>query len=389
MKIVDVCAFYAPRGGGVKTYIEHKLREGPARGHEIVVIAPGSEDRIERRGPLARILWMQEPVFPLDRNYHYFADRARLHAVLDAEDPDIVEVSSPWRSASIIADWRGRAPKAMIAHADPLSAFAYRWFGGVADRPTIDKGFDWYWRHLRRLDAQVDLIVSASESLSSRLRDGGLTKVVTNPMGVEAGTFSPAHRDEGLRAQLLQQCGLPAGATLLLGVGRHSPEKRWDLVIKAATIAGGKAPVGLVLVGGGRTHKRTAKAIAGNPHIVALKPIADRLGLARLMASADALIHGCEAETFCFAAAEGIASGLPVIVPDQGGASDQGRASAGYLYEATNAASATDAILRLIADRRTGQPRTYAPPRLMTEHFDALFALYEERVRGRQLRRAG
>ena len=389
MRIVDVCAFYAPRGGGVKTYIEHKLREGPARGHEIIIIAPGREDRIERRGPLARIIWMQSPKFPLDRNYHYFADRERLHAMLDELGPDLVEVSSPWRSASIIADWRSAVPKAMIAHADPLSAFAYRWFGGVADRETIDRGFDWYWRHLRRLDGKFDLIVSASNSLTERLREGGLTKVVTNPMGVEAGTFSPLHRDEGLRARLLAQCGLPAGATLLLGVGRHSPEKRWDLVIKAATAAGNKAPVGLVLVGGGRTHKRTAKAIAGNPHIVTLKPIADRPALASLMASADALIHGCEAETFCFAAAEGIASGLPVIVPDQGGASDQGRASGGYLYEATNAAAATDAILRLIADRASGQPRPLLEPRLMSAHFDALFDLYETQVSARELRRAG
>ncbi|WP_174273302.1 glycosyltransferase, partial [Sphingomonas bacterium] len=238
MKIVDVCAFYAPRGGGVKTYVEHKLKAGPERGHDIVVIAPGPADRIERRGPLARIVWMRSPAFPLDRNYRYFADRPALHRVLDAERPDIVEVSSPWRSASIIADWQGDAPIALIAHADPLSAFAYRWFGGVADRATIDRRFEWYWRHLRRLDARFDLVVSASDSLSVRLRAAGLTKVVTNPMGVEAGVFSPAHRDEALRARLLAQCGLPADATLLLGVGRHSPEKRWDLVIRAATAAG-------------------------------------------------------------------------------------------------------------------------------------------------------
>ncbi|NIJ07789.1 alpha-1,6-mannosyltransferase [Sphingomonas vulcanisoli] len=388
MKIVDVCAFYAPRGGGVKTYIEHKLREGPAREHEIVVIAPGKEDRIELRGPLARIVWMQSPIFPLDSNYRFFADRDRLHALLDAEAPDMVEVSSPWRSASIIAGWRGATPKALIAHADPLSAFAYRWFGGVADRPTIDKGFDWYWRHLRRIDRDFDLVVSASESLSARLREGGLTKVVTNPMGVEAGVFSPLHRDERLRADLLAQCGLPAEATLLLGVGRHSPEKRWEMVIGAATAAGGRAPVGLVLVGGGRTHRRTAKAIAGNPHIVALKPIADRPALARLMASADALIHGCEAETFCFAAAEGLASGLPLIVPDEGGASDQGRASAGYLYEASNPVAATEAILRFVRDRAAGVSRAYAEPRTMAAHFDALFAIYAQHVRRDERRRA-
>jgi alpha-1,6-mannosyltransferase len=26
MRIVDVCAFYSPQGGGVRTYIEQKLR---------------------------------------------------------------------------------------------------------------------------------------------------------------------------------------------------------------------------------------------------------------------------------------------------------------------------------------------------------------------------
>jgi hypothetical protein len=33
----------------------------------------------------------------------------------------------PWRSASTIADWPGNAPRALIMHADPLSAYAYRW----------------------------------------------------------------------------------------------------------------------------------------------------------------------------------------------------------------------------------------------------------------------
>jgi alpha-1,6-mannosyltransferase len=40
MKIVDVCAFYAPKGGGVRTYIDRKLKAGAALGHEVVVIAP-------------------------------------------------------------------------------------------------------------------------------------------------------------------------------------------------------------------------------------------------------------------------------------------------------------------------------------------------------------
>lgn len=382
MKIVDVCAFFAPGGGGVRTYVERKLVAAPARGHEIVIVAPGDRDWEERRGPHARIRWLKSPQFPLDRAYRYFADRAALHAVLDSERPDMIEVSSPWRSASLVAQWRGDARIALIAHADPLSAYAYRWFGAVADRATIDRQFDWYWRHLRRLDRRFDLVMSASESLSVRLREGGLRKVVTNPMGVEPGLFSPRLRDAGLRARLLAECGLAEDAVLLLGVGRHAPEKRWEMIARAATAAGASAPVGLVIAGGGRAHKRTLAAVAGNPHIRLLAPIGDRGALATLMASGDALAHGCEAETFCFTAAEAIASGLPVIAPDQGGAADLAHAAGGLLYRAGSLAAAADAIVRFVRER-PAPPPPHRATRSMDDHFDTLFALYETCLRRR------
>ena len=63
---------------------------------------------------------------------------------LDALAPDLVEVSSPWSSATMVARWHGRAPRALIMHADPLAAYAYRWFGGIARRETIDRQFDWF-----------------------------------------------------------------------------------------------------------------------------------------------------------------------------------------------------------------------------------------------------
>jgi alpha-1,6-mannosyltransferase len=39
MKLVDVSAFYAPKGGGVRTYVDRKLKAGAALGHD-VIIAP-------------------------------------------------------------------------------------------------------------------------------------------------------------------------------------------------------------------------------------------------------------------------------------------------------------------------------------------------------------
>ena len=380
MKIVDVCAFYTPMGGGVKTYVERKLAAGPEQGHEIVIIAPGAENGVQERGDGARIVTVKAPAFPLDKNYFYFNDIVSLHAAISAEKPDILEASSPWRSPSQVARWKGDAPRALIMHSDPLSAYAYRWFGRILERPTIDRHFEWFWRHLRRLDAQYDTVICANTDLANRLIDGGLTKVVTNPMGVEAGIFSPALRDERLRANLLERCGLGPDATLLLGVGRHAPEKRWPMVIDAVMAASYDRPVGFVLVGDGRERKKIMRHAKGNPHIHFLSPITNRVELAQLLASGDALIHGCEGETFGMVAAEARAAGLPLIAPDRGGVADHARGAESQLYEANSSASAAAAIRRFVdGDRAAARAITVAESmnvRTMDQHFVDLFAHY-------------
>lgn len=388
MRIVDVCAFYTPHGGGVKTYVERKLKAGPAAGQEIIILAPGKRRATIGHGPHARIEIMPGRRFPFDGRYHYFDDEQALHEALDVLAPDFVEASSPWGSAAMVARWNGRAPRSLIMHADPLAAYAYRWFGKVASRESIDRGFDWFWRHLRRLDQRYDMILSASDSLTQRLRRGGLGGVVTNPMGVEPGIFSPERRDEGLRARMLARCGLGPDATLLIGIGRLAPEKRWPMVIEAATAAGYNRPVGLLLIGNGRDKAKVLRAAAHNPHIHLVAPVTDRPALAAMLASADALIHGCEAETFCMIAAEAKASGLPLIVPDAGGASDQWLAGQGMRYRAADGASLAGAIAAFLDGNPKGQRERSAlsagRTRTMDDHFADLFAAYGTHREGKR-----
>ena len=380
MRIVDVCAFYAPQGGGVKTYVERKLRAAKPGREEVIIVAPGPTNAtiVDEAG--GRIVTIVSPRFPADKRYRYFADEPALHALLDSLAPDVVEASSPWSSASMVARWRGPALKSLVVHADPLSAYAYRWFGAVASRERIDRGFDWYWRHLRRLDKQFDMVVCASASLSARLTAGGLRKVVTNPMGVPPGVFSPRLRNPELRARLLSRCGLPVDAVLLLGLGRHAPEKRWPMVIDAVTAAGFSNPVGLVLIGDGNEKGKVVRAAKNNPHVHLCAPIGDRGEIAAILASADALIHGCEAETFCLVAAEARASGIPIIVPDQGGAADQFVIGQGDRYAAASPASLVAAIDRFIASnpadhRRSAAAAAHGVPS-MDSHFERLFDAY-------------
>jgi alpha-1,6-mannosyltransferase len=373
VKIVDVCAFFTPHGGGVKTYIEQKLAIGPQLGHDITILAPGDRHEVIEKGPDARIITIPNPRFPLDRKYWYFDDEAALHRTLDDLAPDFLEVSSPWRSPSMVARWPGTAPRALVMHADPLSAYAYRWLEPILTRQTIDRRFEPFWKHLRLMGQSYDRVVCANAELQSRLAQGGVANTTLHPMGIEADVFSPRRRNLDVRRQLLELCDLPESAQLLIGIGRLSAEKRWPMIVDAVAAASQSMPIGLVILGAGNQKKRIERQIAGNPHIRLLPPERDRVTFATLVASADALIHGCEAETFCMSAAEARASGVPLIVPDRGGAADHARGGAGVTYRACNALAAADATIRLLRDPPRGP---FGGVGTMSQHFERLFADY-------------
>ena len=380
MRIVDVCAFYTPSGGGVRTYVEAKLRAAARFGHEVIVIAPGAGHSVTKRGPGAFLVTIPGPNLPVDRRYRYFDDQEALHSALDAWQPDHVEASSPWSSATMVARWPGAATRSLVMHADPLAAYAYRWLGGVAPHSAIDRWFAWLWRHLRGLGCMFDAVVCASAQLTERLADGGVPNTQTIRMGVEPGLFSPSLRSTELRQTALAALGHAADALLLLGIGRFSAEKRWETVLRAAGESGRKLPVGLLLVGDGNRRQRLRMIGEQYRNVGIAPPIADRSQLASLLASADALVHGCESETFCLVAAEARASGVPLIVPDRGAAVEQLVEGAGTTYTAGRERSLERAIDRFVRRgpelQRAAAVRA-SSPRTMDEHFADLFGRYQ------------
>ncbi len=384
MHIVDISALYSPNGGGIRTYTHRKLEIADRLHKRLTVIVPGAAADIQHFGT-ARLITVPSPSFPLDRNYFWFENREIIHAALDAEQPDFIEASSPWGSATAVAEWPGTAPRALVMHADPLSAHAYRWLESLVSRQTIDRGFDWYWRHLRRLDAAFDIVVCASPSYAKRLADGGLQRTAVLPMGVEPGLFTPALRDAALRTRLLDLCRIPDSGTLLLGVGRLSAEKRWPMLIAGATAAGYSRPLGMVIVGVGQGKAAVQRAIGENPHIALLAPISDRQEIARLYASADLLVAGSGAETFGMVMAEARASGLPIIVPDEGAAFDQLVPGQGLAYTSGDAASVAVTIGDGIAQRaglHAAAVAGAAAVPTMDMHFETLFATYDRIAAG-------
>jgi alpha-1,6-mannosyltransferase len=374
MKIVDVCGFYSETGGGVRSYVHHKFDAARAAGHDLTVIAPGDTSRLEQtRG--GRIAWVKSPLMPFDANYRRFVGHREVFAVLDAERPDVVEGSSPWHSGWLAAHWPGRAARALIFHQDFVAGYPYTALSGVMPLDRIDGLFSPYWRHVRRLSRRYDVTVTGGEWLADRLETFGVTNARAVPFGIERGRFTSALRDDALRQKLLALSGASPNGRLLIAVGRFHPEKRHPMLIEAFAKARETRPdLGLVLIGDGLTRKAVARAAAKTGFVHLFGAVGDRDRLAALYASADLLVHGSGAETYGLVVAEAIASGLPVVVPDVGGAADLATGGRGWTYPLGDANACAAAILDAFSDSMSG---SVGEPTYSEDHFVNLFAVYQ------------
>ncbi len=382
MKIVDISEFYSPTGGGVRTYVDKKFKAAARHGHSLTVIAPGTENRVETREG-GKLVWVEAPQLPFDRNYRMFWRAADVWRILDDEAPDVVEGSSPWRGGWIAARWQGLAARMLFMHADPVAVYPQTLLGGVIPSSSIDRLFGLFWSYLRRLNALFDGCVVAGSWLAARFSSYGLRNVHIIPFGVDTASFGPGHRDNAVRLTMLEECGLSPDAALLINVGRHHPEKRVGLLIDSVSKAQQFRPVGLYVIGDGLTHARVRAKAARASHVHVAGRVSDRERLARMVASADALLHGSTAETYGFVVAEALCCGTPVIVPDAGGAGDLAAAEYAETYSPGDLNSAAKAILRLLERDRAGLSRAAleAGQRRVGDiesHFEKLFAFYAQ-----------
>jgi len=385
MKIVDVSGFYSETGGGVASYVRQKLELAARWGHEVVVVAPGMESRVEPRVG-GRIVWVRSPGMPFDPNYHMFWHGDEAWRAIDREAPDVVEGSSPWRGGWLAGHWPGQAVKALVFHQDFIAGYPYTLLGGILSRPKIDRLFDPYWRYVRRLSRVFDVTVTGGDWLAERLKAFSIHNPVSVPFGIETGLFSPTRRDEALRRSLLAACGASPDGRLLLAVGRHHPEKRHRTIIEGFARAREARPdLGLVIIGDGpiRSSVEAWAKTAGNTHVIGA--VSDRQLLARYLASGDVLVHGSGAETYGLVVAEALASGLAVVSPDTGGAADLARRGLSRIYATGDAQSCARAILDLLDASETPHPPVIAdPPGSAESHFAALFQLYQALIDARR-----
>jgi alpha-1,6-mannosyltransferase len=386
VKILDVTEFFSERGGGVRAYLTQLLREGTLRGHQVVIVAPGprAEESAVEGGRLIRV---KGPAMPYDPSYHALWDVPALRALITRERPDVLQASSPYLAAYIAATQTTVPVRALVLHSDQIGSYARpvlsRWLG--ANR--ADMVLRPLWAGLRALAERFDRTVVSARWLALQLESVGVPRVVQAPFGIDRARFSPGLRDEALRAVLLGAKSVDSRARLVVIVGRLALEKRLGFVLDALAGVAARRPIAVVVLGDGPERGRLeARADRLGLDATFLGFVTDRERYAQTLASADALIHGCAVETFGFAVAEALASGVPVVAPAAGGAGELVNEECGLTYhpDATSVEAAL-AIERLL-DKPPGTFTVGAVARAQTipaasSHFNELFTIYEEAMR--------
>ena len=319
MHLLDTTLFHAPHSGGVKRYLGEKRRHCTVRGVRHTLLIPGPCD-----ATCDATITVASPALPFGAGYRLPLRLGAWQRAIEAAAPDAIEVADPYSPAwaALRAADRMGIPVVAFAHSDLSRLLAHRC--GHAAAALADA-------YLRRLYARFDAVWAPSRVIARRLERAGVARVAVQPLGVDPRIFHPDRRDPALRAEL----GLPASTRLLIFAGRLAAEKRIPLLRDAVQRLG--APYHLLLVGGDTARRLDARTTR-------LPYQHDGTALARLLASADVLVHAGEHETFGIVIVEAMACGRPVVGVAAGAIPELVDARVGALATPGDAAAIAAAI---------------------------------------------
>lgn len=334
MHIADITLFFAPHSGGVKRYLLAKHRHfGQQLGMRHSLLVPGERDAEVADG----IFEMKSPRTPWAGGYRLPMRPQRWRTLLNRLAPDIIEAGDPYHLAwtALAAAKDLGIPSVAFAHSDVarvLSSHVSPLAGSLADA------------YLRRLYARFDLVMAPSQSIADRLTQRGVQNVVIQPLGVDGDIFHPAARDATLRSEL----GLANDVRLLIFAGRMAREKQIPLLVDSLARLGNDYH--LLLVGGENRQRLT-------DNVTMLPYEQESTKLARLLASADALVHAGAHETFGLIVIEAMACGIPVVGVRSGALTELIDDDVGVLAQSNDSTCFADAIERLFLLDRAAMGR--------------------------------
>ena len=301
LRILIVTEAFLPQVNGVTNSVLRLLEFCKRAGHEVLVIAPESENAPK---DYLGFKIKHVPSIAMKRLIPMGLPKKELEPFIEGFSPDVIHLASPIFLGHYVARLARKAniPTVSVYQTD-IAGFA-RHYGLTVAHNTLK-------RWVARIHSTTDLTLAPSAWACRDLESSGVKNVKLWKRGVDLVNFTSEKRDEELRAEFLQK----RGAKFVIGyVGRLANEKRVDDL----AILDSQPDLQLVIVGQGPAEARLMRELP-NAIFVGYKSGAD---LARHVASFDTFVHTGKHETFCQAIQESLASGTVVVGPDTGGPTD-------------------------------------------------------------------
>ena len=296
----------------------------------------------------------------------------------DERRPDVIHISTPGPvgMCGYLAARMLRVPVLGVYHTD-FPAYVDRLF----DDHAMTGMTAWF---MRKFYEPFSAVFTRSEDYMASLEGLGLQRRRMIPLlpGMDTDAFHVRHRDEGLWARLAEQgADVTPGSVKALYCGRVSVEKNlplltrmWPRVRAEARRAGVDAE--LVIVGDGPYRAQMERELRGKG--AAFLGFRHGEELSAIYASSDLFVFPSTTDTLGQVVMESQASGLPVVVTDQGGPKEVvDQDLTGFVLPANDAALWTSTVLGLLLDpekrRRMGRA---AHTRMARYSMDASFEHY-------------
>ena len=365
MKIIHIANFYGPKSGGIKTTLHNLGTEYGKIGHDFIYVVPGKKFSRENTTHGACIT-LPSWVIPFSGGYRVIKSNRQVKTIVQSLNPDRIEVSDRF-TLSCLGNWakKRNIPAIVFSH-ETLRGLVKNYFG-----IPLKSFVSW---HNTRLAGRFDFVVTTTNFAAAEFDEIGTSNVVRVPLGVDLETFSPAHRNEELRAKMIK-----GGEVLLVHCGRLSPEKKPERslqVLRELLSRGINAR--LVYIGSGPLHKKLYDSSRDIP-VTFWGYVANKNLLAQMIASADVSLAPGPIETFCLAALESLASGTPVVASETSAVGEfltQDNGDFVGLTAANNGAAFADAV-QIILDEIKEDPTLSDRCRLQAEKFPWSATIYK------------
>lgn len=313
---LDINTFFAPRGGGIRTYHHAKISYFRAQSkHRYVLVYPGARFSVQEVAPTVRLVEAYGPIISQDRRgYRFLLDFIRVFGIIRKVKPDVIEVGDPWLSGMFcllikrLGLYRGTLvcfshSDPMISHVLPRAAVPGRW---RPFRRVLARLIGWLFYGLQR---GYDVTVVSSQVLEDGFRARGI-KIARAPLAAP-GLFL-----DGAPAQRPRQTDGKRDVRLLF-VGRLNPEKGIAVIKAALPRLLAMKHVSATVIGRGE-FTDYFEALK-HPRFKYLGYLEDREEIKRIYDDHDILLATGPAESFPLAVIEAMARGLVVVGSDEGG----------------------------------------------------------------------